>query len=53
MTEIKWSVLIVDDEAADRQTIRQILKDRYKLFFAIDGLSALDKADIFNKLCQV
>ncbi|QWR78475.1 HD-GYP domain-containing protein [Candidatus Magnetomonas plexicatena] len=44
MTDIKWSVLIVDDEANNRQIMRQILKDTYKLFFATDGLRALDKA---------
>ncbi|KWT85884.1 response regulator [Candidatus Magnetominusculus xianensis] len=44
MTEIKWSVLIVDDEANNRQIMRQILKDTYKLSFATDGLRALDKA---------
>ncbi|WP_420267074.1 response regulator [Candidatus Magnetominusculus dajiuhuensis] len=44
MTEIKWSVLIVDDEANNRQILRQILKDSYKLSFATDGLHALDKA---------
>ncbi|MBF0552989.1 MAG: response regulator [Nitrospirae bacterium] len=44
MTEVKWSVLIADDEAGNRQIMRQILKDTYKLSFATDGLRALDKA---------
>ncbi|MEO5356224.1 MAG: response regulator [Nitrospirae bacterium YQR-1] len=44
MTDTKFSILIVDDEAGNRQIMRQILKDTYKLSFATDGLTALDIA---------
>ncbi|KJU83326.1 chemotaxis protein CheY [Candidatus Magnetobacterium bavaricum] len=38
----KHRILIVDDEAVNRQMLRQILMDRYRLSFATDGMSALD-----------
>ncbi|MBF0568936.1 MAG: response regulator [Nitrospirae bacterium] len=44
MTDIKFSILVVDDEAGNRQILRQILKDKYKLFFAAEGMAALDIA---------
>ncbi|MBF0539460.1 MAG: sigma-54-dependent Fis family transcriptional regulator [Nitrospirae bacterium] len=42
MLEYKHRILIVDDEPANRQVLRQMLMDRYKLFFATDGVNALD-----------
>ncbi|MEO5360469.1 MAG: response regulator [Nitrospirota bacterium] len=44
MSEIKFSILIVDDEAGNRQMLRQILKGKYRLFFAADGMAALEIA---------
>ncbi|MCG6553691.1 MAG: response regulator [Candidatus Magnetominusculus sp. LBB02] len=44
MTEQKYKVLIVDDEAGNRQILRQILKDKYRLFFAAEGMTALELA---------
>ncbi|QWR78476.1 sensor histidine kinase [Candidatus Magnetomonas plexicatena] len=43
MTAMKMTVLIVDDDAASRQLLRQILKDIYNLSFATDGINALAK----------
>ncbi|MBF0591505.1 MAG: response regulator [Nitrospirae bacterium] len=37
-----YSVLIVDDEPSNRQLLRQILMDRYRLSFAADGINALE-----------
>ncbi|MBF0345902.1 MAG: sigma-54-dependent Fis family transcriptional regulator [Nitrospirae bacterium] len=38
----KHRILIVDDEPVNRQMLRQILTDRYRLSFATDGVSALE-----------
>ncbi|QWR78477.1 hybrid sensor histidine kinase/response regulator [Candidatus Magnetomonas plexicatena] len=43
MTEIRMTVLIVDDDAVSRQLLREILKDRYNLSFATSGVEALKK----------
>ncbi|MBF0320880.1 MAG: response regulator [Nitrospirae bacterium] len=48
MTEIKFEILIVDDDAANRQIMRQILKDKYKLSFAADGVTAIEIAQKGN-----
>ncbi|QWR77885.1 response regulator [Candidatus Magnetomonas plexicatena] len=45
MTDTTFNILIVDDEAGNRQVMRQILKDSYKLFFATDGNEALSIAE--------
>lgn len=37
-------ILIVDDEAANLQVLRQILQDDYKLLFAKDGAKAIELA---------
>ncbi|MBF0317020.1 MAG: hybrid sensor histidine kinase/response regulator [Nitrospirae bacterium] len=42
MSESKHGVLIVDDEPVNRQLLRQILMERYRLSFATDGVSALE-----------
>ncbi|MBF0539209.1 MAG: sigma 54-interacting transcriptional regulator [Nitrospirae bacterium] len=42
MLENKHRILIVDDEPGNRQMLRQILMDRYKLSFATDGVGALE-----------
>ncbi|MBV6340909.1 sigma-54-dependent Fis family transcriptional regulator [Candidatus Magnetobacterium casense] len=39
--ESKYKILIVDDEPGNRQLLRQILTDRYKLFFAKNGATAI------------
>ncbi|KJU85200.1 membrane protein containing Signal transduction response regulator, receiver region [Candidatus Magnetobacterium bavaricum] len=41
-TEAQYSVLIVDDEANNRQLLRQILEDKYRLLFAANGSTALE-----------
>ncbi|MBF0464851.1 MAG: response regulator [Nitrospirae bacterium] len=41
---LKFNILVVDDEAGNRQAMRQILKDSYKLSFATDGTEALNIA---------
>ncbi|MBV6341666.1 sensor histidine kinase [Candidatus Magnetobacterium casense] len=42
MSENKYGVLIVDDEPGNRQLLRQILMEHYKLSFATDGVNALE-----------
>ncbi|KJU82702.1 two-component hybrid sensor and regulator [Candidatus Magnetobacterium bavaricum] len=42
MSENKYGVLIVDDEPVNRQLLRQILMERYRLYFATDGVNALE-----------
>jgi DNA-binding response OmpR family regulator len=37
----KWSILIVDDEFAVRESLRMLLKSYYKIFSAPDGEEAL------------
>ncbi|MBF0344377.1 MAG: hybrid sensor histidine kinase/response regulator [Nitrospirae bacterium] len=44
MEEVRWSVLIVDDEPYNRKLLRLILMDKYNLSFATDGVSALEAA---------
>lgn len=44
MSEIAFNILIVDDEAVNRQVMRAILKNKYKLSFAVDGISSLEIA---------
>lgn len=39
-----YSILVVDDEPINRQILREILKDSYKLFFATDGQKAIEVA---------
>ncbi|MBF0344378.1 MAG: response regulator [Nitrospirae bacterium] len=41
---MRYKVLIVDDEPSNRQLMRQILKDKYTLSFATDGVGALNVA---------
>ncbi len=40
--QIKRSVLVVEDEAVNREILGEILKERYSVIFAKDGLEALD-----------
>ncbi|PJZ76572.1 HD domain-containing phosphohydrolase [Leptospira neocaledonica] len=37
-------ILVVDDEAANLQVLKQILQEDYRLFFAKDGLKAIELA---------
>ncbi|PKA16154.1 HD domain-containing phosphohydrolase [Leptospira haakeii] len=37
-------ILVVDDEAANLQVLKQILQEDYRLFFAKDGIKALELA---------
>jgi DNA-binding response OmpR family regulator len=37
----KWSILVVDDEFAVRESLRMLLKSYYKIFAAPDGEEAL------------
>ncbi|TGK59213.1 response regulator [Leptospira wolffii] len=43
-TDFKPKILVVDDEAANLQVLKQILQDDYKLLFAKDGLKAIELA---------
>ena len=38
----KSNILVVDDDSGPREALRMILKDKYKLAFAEDGLAALN-----------
>ncbi len=42
MDEQKAKILVVDDEANNRKLIQHILKDKYRLFFAVNGKEALN-----------
>jgi len=42
VTKTKKSILIVDDEMAVRESLRQILKPQYEVFTAADGHEALE-----------
>ena len=42
VTKTKKSILIVDDEMAVRESLRQILKPQYEIFTAADGHEALE-----------
>ncbi|MDC0602017.1 response regulator [Aliiglaciecola sp.] len=42
--EKNWRVLIVDDEPNNLQLLRQVLKDKYNISFASNGLEALEAA---------
>ena len=42
MPDVKWTVLVVDDEPNNLRLLKQILSDRYQLVFATSGVKALE-----------
>lgn len=42
MSDIKWRILVVDDEPGNLQLMNQILQDRYRPAFANSGATALE-----------
>ncbi|PJZ48533.1 response regulator [Leptospira saintgironsiae] len=44
LLDFRPKILVVDDEAANLQVLKQILQEDYRLFFAKDGLKALELA---------
>lgn len=44
LNEVKWRILVVDDEPNNLQLLRQILKGRYQISMATNGLQALEVA---------